>query len=63
MIVSGGRDREPAAGRTFGVVSDNAAIKAAWPSATEVNNSSTFDKLGPDGGGVAVGAADEADGE
>ena len=63
MTVCGERDREPAAGLTFGVVSDNAAIKAAWPLATEVNNSSTFDKLGPDCGGVAVGAAGEADGE
>ena len=60
---SGERNREPAAGRTFGVASGKTAIKAAWPSATEVNNSSIFEKLTPNCGGVAAEVAEEVDGD
>ena len=51
------------AGQTFGVASDKAVIKVAWPLATEVNNSSIFEKLGPYCGGAVAEAAEEADGD
>ena len=63
MTESGQRNQEPAAGLPFGVASDNAAINMAWPSATEVNISSTFEKLGPDCCGGVAEAAEEADSE